>query len=73
MKTGHGVSGVFHTPYGGCHLRPYIRQALQRLGVAAGTQRAGSLPEGAVRASLGCGDPVAVAGLRAEETVLDLG
>jgi SAM-dependent methyltransferase len=31
------------------------------------------LPEGAVRASLGCGNPVAVAELRAGETVLDLG
>lgn len=31
------------------------------------------LPGGALRASLGCGDPVAVAELRAGETVLDLG
>ncbi|MEU7897474.1 GNAT family N-acetyltransferase [Nonomuraea sp. NPDC049152] len=31
------------------------------------------LPKGALRASLGCGDPVAVAELRAGETVLDLG
>ena len=34
---------------------------------------AGSVPEGAVRASLGCGNPVAVADLRPGETVLDLG
>jgi SAM-dependent methyltransferase len=33
----------------------------------------GDLPEAAVRASLGCGNPVAVAGLRPGETVLDLG
>jgi arsenite methyltransferase len=33
----------------------------------------GDLPEGAVRASLGCGNPVAVADLRPGETVLDLG
>ncbi|MGH3453935.1 MAG: methyltransferase domain-containing protein [Nocardioidaceae bacterium] len=31
------------------------------------------LPEGALRASLGCGDPVAVADLKPGETVLDLG
>jgi L-amino acid N-acyltransferase YncA/2-polyprenyl-3-methyl-5-hydroxy-6-metoxy-1,4-benzoquinol methylase len=31
------------------------------------------LPEGALRASLGCGNPVAVAELRPGETVLDLG
>jgi SAM-dependent methyltransferase len=34
---------------------------------------AGELPEGAVRASLGCGNPVAVADLAPGETVLDLG
>jgi arsenite methyltransferase len=33
----------------------------------------GGLPEGAVRASLGCGNPVAVAALQPGETVLDLG
>ena len=33
----------------------------------------GSLPEGAVRASLGCGNPTALAELRAGEIVLDLG
>ena len=34
---------------------------------------AGDLPAGAVQASLGCGNPVAVADLRPGETVLDLG
>jgi SAM-dependent methyltransferase len=34
---------------------------------------AGGVPEGAVRASLGCGNPVAVADPRPGETVLDLG
>ena len=34
---------------------------------------ADDLPEAAVRASLGCGNPVAVADLRPGETVLDLG
>jgi SAM-dependent methyltransferase len=33
----------------------------------------GVLPDGAVRANLGCGNPVAVADLRPGETVLDLG
>src|SRR5678810_878280 len=33
----------------------------------------GSLPESAVRASLGCGNPTALAELRPGETVLDLG
>ncbi|HEX3960552.1 MAG TPA: GNAT family N-acetyltransferase [Trebonia sp.] len=41
-------------------------------GAAAYDDVAG-LPEGAVRASLGCGNPVAVAGLQPGETVLDLG
>jgi L-amino acid N-acyltransferase YncA/2-polyprenyl-3-methyl-5-hydroxy-6-metoxy-1,4-benzoquinol methylase len=40
---------------------------------AAGYADTGELPEGALRASLGCGNPVAVADLRPGETVLDLG
>ncbi|GAA1011876.1 arsenite S-adenosylmethyltransferase [Acrocarpospora pleiomorpha] len=40
---------------------------------AAGYEDTADLPEGAVRASLGCGDPVAVAELREGESVLDLG
>jgi arsenite methyltransferase len=40
---------------------------------APGYLDVGALPEAAVRASLGCGNPVAVAGLRPGETVLDLG
>jgi len=40
---------------------------------APGYPDAGDLPEAAVRASLGCGNPVAVADLRSGETVLDLG
>jgi arsenite methyltransferase len=40
---------------------------------AAGYPDTGDLPEAAVRASLGCGNPVAVADLRPGETVLDLG
>ncbi|WP_063780708.1 arsenite methyltransferase [Nonomuraea sp. SBT364] len=39
----------------------------------AGYDELGTLPEGAVRASLGCGNPVAVAELQRGETVLDLG
>src|SRR5271169_1038636 len=39
----------------------------------AGYPDTGGLPEGAVRASLGCGNPVSVADLRPGETVLDLG
>ena len=39
----------------------------------AGYPDAGGLPDGAVGASLGCGNPVAVADLRPGETVLDLG
>jgi SAM-dependent methyltransferase len=42
-------------------------------GCAAVYPDAGDLPEGAMRASLGCGNPVAVADLRPGETVLDLG
>jgi len=40
---------------------------------APGYPDANGLPEAAVRASLGCGNPVAVADLRPGETVLDLG
>src|SRR6204780_4130868 len=40
---------------------------------AAAYDDAAGLPEAALRASLGCGNPVAVAGLGAGETVLDLG
>ena len=40
---------------------------------AAGYADTGGLPDGALRASLGCGNPVAVAGLHPGETVLDLG
>ena len=40
---------------------------------AAGYPDAAGLPGGAVRASLGCGNPVAVADLHPGETVLDLG
>ncbi|WP_336212183.1 GNAT family N-acetyltransferase [Nonomuraea sp. LPB2021202275-12-8] len=39
----------------------------------AGYDDTSALPEGALLASLGCGNPVAVAELRAGETVLDLG
>jgi L-amino acid N-acyltransferase YncA/precorrin-6B methylase 2 len=40
---------------------------------AAAYNDAADLPEGALRASLGCGNPVAVAALNPGETVLDLG
>jgi arsenite methyltransferase len=40
---------------------------------APGYPDTSDLPEAAVRASLGCGNPVAVADLRPGETVLDLG
>ena len=40
---------------------------------AAGYADVSGLPGGAVRASLGCGNPVAVADLRPGDTVLDLG
>jgi SAM-dependent methyltransferase len=40
---------------------------------APGYSDTAGLPEAAVRASLGCGNPVAVADLRPGETVLDLG
>ena len=35
--------------------------------------QSGSVPEDAIKASLGCGNPTALAGLNAGETVLDLG
>jgi SAM-dependent methyltransferase len=42
-------------------------------GCSAAYPDTADLPDGAVRASLGCGNPVAVAELRPGETVLDLG
>ena len=38
-----------------------------------GVDETGALPKGAVLASLGCGNPLAVADLQAGEVVLDLG
>ncbi|MEV5893516.1 GNAT family N-acetyltransferase [Nonomuraea fuscirosea] len=50
------------------------REAFEQGGFgAAGHDDTAALPGGAVRAGLGCGNPVAVAELRAGETVLDLG
>jgi hypothetical protein len=40
---------------------------------AAGYDDTSELPDGALRASLGCGNPVAVAQLHPGEIVLDLG
>jgi len=40
---------------------------------AAGYGETGGVPEAALRASMGCGNPVAVAALEKGETVLDLG
>ena len=48
------------------------RQREVRRGAVRAEQRAG-LPDAAATASLGCGNPTAVAELRAGETVLDLG
>jgi len=42
-------------------------------GAAAYTATKADVPDGALRASLGCGNPVAVADLQAGESVLDLG
>ncbi|GGO48932.1 hypothetical protein GCM10012287_25070 [Streptomyces daqingensis] len=44
-----------------------------QFGAAGYDQETADLPEGAVRASLGCGNPVAVAPLTAGQKVLDLG
>ncbi len=50
---------------------PGTRQAFG--GALYGDDERGTLPERAVQASLGCGNPTAVAELREGETVLDLG
>jgi SAM-dependent methyltransferase len=42
-------------------------------GAAAYTATKADVPDGALRASLGCGNPVAIADLQAGESVLDLG
>src|SRR5271169_2885309 len=55
-------------PVTGCGTDP---SAAGRFGPAGYPDTAG-LPDGAVRASLGCGNPVSVADLRPCETVLDL-
>ena len=48
-------------------------QAAQFGGALYDAEERGDLPDEAVLASLGCGDPIAVAELRESETVLDLG
>jgi arsenite methyltransferase len=56
---------------GGCGCAPDADQRVSDLGY--GDAERGELPADAVAASLGCGNPTAVADLRAGEIVLDLG
>ncbi|MEV4177490.1 GNAT family N-acetyltransferase [Nonomuraea sp. NPDC049709] len=67
-------SGLARAAAGGERITDCGTDAFEQGGFgAAGYDDTSALPEGAVRASLGCGNPVAVAELRPGETVLDLG
>jgi SAM-dependent methyltransferase len=67
-------SGLARTALAGCDIADCDPDAFTdgRFGAAA-YPGAGGVPEAALRASLGCGNPLAVADLHPGETVLDLG
>jgi SAM-dependent methyltransferase len=66
VVTGAGSSCCGSSPSSSCSTDPITT------GLYDETQK-GELPENAVLASLGCGNPTALAGLKPGETVLDLG
>ena len=67
-------SGLARSAWSGQQLIDCEPDAFEEGGFgAAGYADTSELPDGAVRASLGCGNPVAVAELSPGETVLDLG
>ena len=72
VKAGHGHASCCDDSGGCCG--PIVAEVDDTFGsVLYGATDRDSLPVAAVAASLGCGNPTAVAELRAGETVLDLG
>lgn len=68
--TGHAPSGE---PAAGCCTAAQPVETETVFGASLYDEDAADLPDGALLASLGCGNPTAVAELRAGERVLDLG
>jgi ubiquinone/menaquinone biosynthesis C-methylase UbiE len=66
-------SGLARTALAGDAIADCDPDAFTDGGFGAAAYSADDAPQTALRASLGCGNPVAVAGLRPGETVLDLG
>jgi hypothetical protein len=85
MTTGNDVKNIVREKYGQAAQRVAAGQANDCCGASAlegcdpitsdlyDTAQAGEVPEKAMQASLGCGNPTALAELKPGETVLDLG
>ena len=85
MTTGNDVKGIVREKYGQAAQRVAAGQANGCCGASAlegcdpitsdlyDAAQAGEVPEKAMQASLGCGNPTALAELKPGETVLDLG
>jgi arsenite methyltransferase len=74
MEPGTGQAGCCDSPTGSCcGTGPAVPETSGCFGALYGEGETDGLPDEAVLASLGCGNPLAVADLREGERVLDLG